>query len=42
MRLYTRTNGKPYCKYVNNKSRLGWFSSEYFYCKFSNYTKVEI
>ena len=33
---------ETYCKYVNNKSRLGWFSSEYFYCKFSNYTKVEI
>lgn len=33
---------ETYCKYVNNKSRLGWFSSEYLYCKFSNYTKVEI
>lgn len=32
---------ETYCKYV--KHRLGgWFSSEYLYCKFSNYTKVEI
>lgn len=28
--------------YVNDKHQLGWFSSEYSYCKFSNYTKVEI
>jgi hypothetical protein len=34
---------ETYCKYVNDKSHLGgWFSSEYLYCKFSNYTKVEI
>lgn len=33
---------ETYCKYVNDKSHLGWFSSKYFYCKFSNYTKVEV
>lgn len=34
---------ETYCKYVNDKSHLGgWFSSEYLYCKFSNYTKVEV
>lgn len=34
---------ETYCKYINDKHRLGgWFSSEYLYCKFSNYTKVEI
>lgn len=33
---------ETYCKYVNDKSHLGgWFSSEYLYCKFSNYTKVD-
>lgn len=33
---------ETYCKYVNDKSHLGgWFSSEYLYCKFSNYTKVK-
>lgn len=34
---------ETYCKCVNDKSHLGgWFSSEYLYCKFSNYTKVEV
>lgn len=34
---------ETYCKYTNDKHRLGgWFSSEYLYCKFSNYTKVDI
>lgn len=34
---------ETYCKYVNDKSHLGgWFSSEYLYCNFSNYTKVEV
>jgi hypothetical protein len=34
---------ETYCKYVNDKSHLGGcLSSEYLYCKFSNYTKVEI
>lgn len=33
---------ETYCKYVNDKSHIGWFSSEYLYCKFSNYTKVEV
>lgn len=33
---------ETYCKYVNDKSHLRWFSSKYLYCKFSNYTKVEV
>lgn len=33
---------ETYCKCVNDKSHLGWFSSKYLYCKFSNYIKVEV
>lgn len=34
---------ETYCKYVNDKSHLGgWFSSEYLYCKFSNYIHNEL
>jgi hypothetical protein len=34
---------ETYCKYINNKYSLeGWFSRKYLYCKFSNYTKVEV
>ena len=33
---------ETYCKCVNDKHQSGWFSSEYSYCSFSNYTKVEI
>ena len=34
---------ETYCKYVNDKYSLeGWLSRRYFYCSFSNYTKVEV
>lgn len=29
-------------KYKDKSHLGGWFSSEYLYCKFSNYTKVEV
>ena len=41
--IVDKSKWETYCKYVNDKSHLGgWFSSEYLYYKFSNYTKVEI
>lgn len=41
--IVDKSKWETYCKYVNDKSHLGkWLSSEYIYCKFSNYTKVEI
>lgn len=40
--IVDKSKWETYCKYINDKYQLGCFSRKYFYCNFSNYTKVEV